>query len=78
MDQEEKTRRVRNLDLEHLAKLEYLDPVQAAEYANSTASTLAKKRVYGGGPPFIRVSPRKILYRRADVDAWLAERRVAA
>jgi predicted DNA-binding transcriptional regulator AlpA len=31
----------------------------------------------GVGPPFVRVTPRRIRYRRADVLAWLRERTVA-
>ena len=34
-----------------------------------------RKRVSGGGPPFIRVSNR-IFYRRAQLRRWLAERAV--
>jgi hypothetical protein len=30
----------------------------------------------GFGPPFIRVSPRAVRYRRRDVERWLNERRV--
>jgi hypothetical protein len=30
-----------------------------------------RKRVHGGGPPFIRVSNR-IFYRRADLRGWIA------
>jgi hypothetical protein len=32
-----------------------------------------RKRVFGGGPPFIRVSNR-VFYRRGDLRQWLAGR----
>ena len=31
-------------------------------------------RVRGYGPPFVRIGPKVVMYRRADVLAWLAER----
>jgi hypothetical protein len=34
-----------------------------------------RKRVFGGGPPFIRVSNR-IFYRRGDLRRWIEERAV--
>lgn len=32
-----------------------------------------RKRLHGGGPPFIRVSNR-VFYRRAELRLWIAER----
>ena len=46
-----------------------------AQYIGLAASTLAKKRLQGDGPPFIKAGPRIILYDVLDVDAWLAKRR---
>lgn len=34
-----------------------------------------KKRLLGGGPPFIRISNR-IFYRRSELRKWIAEREV--
>lgn len=34
-----------------------------------------RKRVFGGGPPFVRVSNR-VFYRRGDLRRWIAERAV--
>ena len=34
-----------------------------------------RKRVHGGGPPFLRVSNR-IFYRRGELRRWIAERAV--
>jgi len=31
-------------------------------------------RLTGDGPPFVKVGPRAIAYRKADLDAWIAAR----
>jgi excisionase family DNA binding protein len=49
----------------------YFKPSEAAEYLRSSESTLAKKRLNGDGPPFVRIG-RAIRYRRSDLDAWMA------
>ncbi len=36
--------------------------------------TLQRLRCYGGGPRFVRLSLRRIGYRRVDVEVWLASR----
>lgn len=46
----------------------------AATYMGVSPSWLAKLRVHGGGPVFHKLG-RRVLYRQADLDAWLAERR---
>jgi hypothetical protein len=69
-----KTSRIRNLEPQFVNTLEYQDSLEAAVYTRNSPSTMAKLRCYGGGPNFIRVSPRKIVYRKADLDAWLAKR----
>jgi excisionase family DNA binding protein len=53
----------------------YLKPRDAAEYLQISTSTLAKLRVYGGGPKFVRWG-KVIRYRREDVDAYMAARLV--
>ena len=35
----------------------------------------AKHRVAGTGPPYLKISPKVILYDPADVDRWLASKR---
>jgi len=40
--------------------------------------TAGRWRASGDGPPFIRLGKRRILYRRADVEAWLANRTFAS
>jgi excisionase family DNA binding protein len=49
----------------------YLTPREAAEYLSSSTSTLAKRRLNGGGPQFSRIG-RAIRYRKVDLDAFMA------
>lgn len=53
----------------------YLTPREAAAYLHSSASTLAKLRVYGGGPTFCRIG-RAIRYCKSDLDAFMTRSRV--
>jgi excisionase family DNA binding protein len=53
----------------------YQTPREAAQYLNSSESTLAKLRVYGGGPAFCRIG-RAIRYRQADLDDFMSRTRV--
>jgi hypothetical protein len=46
-------------------------PDSAAGYLSLSTQRLAKMRLYGGGPAFIKAG-RSILYRREDLDSWLA------
>ena len=48
-----------------------LDTFQTADRTNLARATLAKLRVIGGGPPFIKLGV-KVLYEESDVDAWIA------
>ena len=57
-----------------LGEQELLTPREAATYLRVSKSYLDKLRVYGGGPRFLRLGKRKVLYRRSDLDAWLARR----
>lgn len=45
---------------------------QAANYCGVSASYLANRRVYGGGPLFVKLRA-KVSYRQSDLDAWLLE-----
>lgn len=47
------------------------DTFQAAERTNLARATLAKLRVLGGGPPFLKLGA-KVLYAPEDLDAWIA------
>jgi excisionase family DNA binding protein len=52
-----------------------LTVAEAAKYLRVSKSFLDKSRVCGGGPDFIRLGKRKILYRTCDLDAWACSRR---
>ena len=45
---------------------------EAAEYLGLTESTLAKRRLYGLPPCFLKLGGRAIGYAIEDLDAWLA------
>lgn len=59
---------------------EKFDQTAAAEYLfgqSGSARTLENWQVRGGGPRFIKAG-RRVVYRRRDLDAWLAERERAS
>lgn len=56
-----------------LGKHTYLNTAQAAAFTCLGVQTLAKLRVYGGGPTYVKAG-RKVLYRRIDLDRWLASK----
>ncbi len=53
---------------------EYLDEDGLHERFLIPPRTAQRWRASGGGPPFIRLGKRRIAYRTADVERWLAER----
>jgi predicted DNA-binding transcriptional regulator AlpA len=48
---------------------------EAAEYLGLELSTLYNWRVKQIGPPSYALSPRKIIYRKKEIDRWLEERK---
>jgi hypothetical protein len=48
-----------------------LFPDQAARYLLLSVSTLARMRISGNGPKFLRVSPQRVAYRISDLDRYL-------
>ena len=48
-----------------------LDTREAAARLGLARATLAKLRVRGGGPPFVKLGT-KVLYDSADLAAWIA------
>ena len=50
---------------------DYLDTAEAADLVRRPASTLAYWRHRGEGPRYAKVGKR-VLYRREDVEVWLA------
>jgi hypothetical protein len=57
---------------------EYLDEDALAERYLIPPRTAQRWRTSGGGPPFVRLGKRRVLYRVADVEAWLAARTYAS
>jgi predicted DNA-binding transcriptional regulator AlpA len=52
-----------------------LRPRKAAEYLGLAEGTLAKKRLTGDGPKFVRLSARAIGYLVSDLDDFVASKR---
>lgn len=46
----------------------------AARYLGLSTSVLAKMRMRGDGPPFIKMGRRVVIYRLADLVAWMDDR----
>lgn len=53
-----------------------VDTEGAAARTGLSVATLEKKRVYGDGPPFLKMG-RSVRYRLTDLDAWM-ERQVVS
>ncbi|MFN4275745.1 MAG: helix-turn-helix transcriptional regulator [Ferrovibrio sp.] len=53
-----------------------LTPEQVSELTGLAEQTLARYRVSGGGPAFIRISARCIRYRESDLRAWIEAKAV--
>jgi hypothetical protein len=51
------------------------DPIyrrpQAARYLGTTIGALAQLAYVGKGPKFYKPSPRRVYYRKSDLDAWV-------
>lgn len=56
---------------------EYLDEVQLCALLRVRPRTAQRWRAEGTGPAFVRAGARRVLYRKADVDAWAAGRTYA-
>jgi predicted DNA-binding transcriptional regulator AlpA len=55
----------------HYDHEQYLTAKEAAVYLRSSPSTLAKRRLYGNGPLYVRLGVA-VRYRIRDLDAWMA------
>ena len=58
------------------ARCPLLTPEQAAQYLGFTEGWMAKMRMRGGGPKWVRLG-RKCRYTLADLDAWINTHRVS-
>jgi excisionase family DNA binding protein len=56
--------------------VQVLKVAEAADYCGISKSTLDKLRCHGGGPLYFKIGKR-VVYDRADLDTWLANKRVA-
>lgn len=52
-----------------------LTPDQAAKHIGLSAAQLAKLRMTGEGPVFLKLG-RKIMYQLGDIETWLASKRL--
>lgn len=51
-----------------------VDTAGAGAYTNLSQQTLAKLRVYGGGPKYIKAG-RRVIYDTRDLDSWMESRK---
>lgn len=50
----------------------------AAAFVGLSASTLAKMRLRGDGPPYIKLGPRRVGYIKDDLEQWVMDRRFSS
>ncbi len=50
-----------------------LTPRQTADQIGLALQTLAKLRMFGGGPPFVKLG-RRVLYPEGELHAWIEAR----
>lgn len=53
----------------------FIKPDEAAKLLDVAPNTLAKMRIAGNGPSFVKVG-RNVRYRPADIEAWVNARTV--
>jgi hypothetical protein len=53
---------------------DFLQTPAAAARLGLAASTLEKMRVTGSGPPYLRLSPRRVVYAADQLDSWARSR----
>jgi predicted DNA-binding transcriptional regulator AlpA len=57
-----------------------LDPLltekQLSAWLGVSLPSLQRMRSNGSGPHYVQLGPRRLAYRKADVEAWLTARRV--
>jgi predicted DNA-binding transcriptional regulator AlpA len=51
-----------------------LSTSDVAELTGTSTQYWEVLRSKGGGPPYVRLSPRRVRYRRSDLIAWLRDR----
>ena len=58
----------------HSTESRKLNDHEAAEYVGLSISTLSKRRVFGGGPKYLKLG-RRVVYDTRDLDDWLDSHR---
>ena len=58
----------------HRTASEHLTLNEAAEWLRCSTRTLQRLLETGSGPPVIRLSERRLIFRLSDLRAWLAQR----
>jgi predicted DNA-binding transcriptional regulator AlpA len=53
--------------------LDLATPAEVAHVLRTTEANLAQMRYRGNGPRFVRAGRRRVLYRWADVEEWIAD-----
>ena len=61
--------------MEMMTEQAILRPPEAAAYIGLSESTLAKRRLRGELPVFVKLGVKAIGYRRQDLDSWLEQSR---
>jgi excisionase family DNA binding protein len=56
---------------------EFLSDAQLCAMLRVTPRTTARWRVEGNGLPFVRAGARRVLYKRSDVESWIASQTFA-
>jgi hypothetical protein len=56
--------------------MQTLNVNEAADYSGISKSSLDKRRVYGGGPLYIKIGAR-VVYDLVDLDSWLVGKKNA-
>ena len=56
---------------EHSAESPLLNVSEAAAFLRVSARTLQSFNQKGGGPARVQLAPRRVAYRRTDLEAWL-------
>lgn len=52
-----------------------LNVSEAAAFLRLGVSTLNRMRITGGGPAYLKLGSRRVVYDKQDLDAWITERR---
>ncbi len=64
----------RTHDHQQRSSTEVFSIAETADYINGTPAQLAMMRTRGTGPRYSKLSARLIVYRREDVDEWIASK----